>query len=53
MLHLVGNDERFKAIERGRDREDMFEEYVVELEKKVGFVLINNIDGSKTLNRYL
>ncbi|XP_021866042.1 pre-mRNA-processing protein 40A [Spinacia oleracea] len=34
VLHLVGNDERFKAIERGRDREDMFEEYVVELEKK-------------------
>ncbi|XP_021776167.1 pre-mRNA-processing protein 40A-like [Chenopodium quinoa] len=33
-LNMIGNDERFKAIERARDREDMFEEYVVELEKK-------------------
>lgn len=33
-ITMFGNDERFKAIERARDREDMFEEYVAELEKK-------------------
>lgn len=33
-INMFGNDERFKAIERARDREDMFEEYLAELEKK-------------------
>lgn len=28
-------DERFNAVERARDREDLFESYVVELRKKV------------------
>ncbi|KAK6277645.1 hypothetical protein POUND7_017968 [Theobroma cacao] len=31
---LFENDERFKAVERARDREDLFENYIVELERK-------------------
>lgn len=31
---IFGDDEHFKAIERPRDRQDMFEEYLAELEKK-------------------
>ncbi|OMO70844.1 hypothetical protein COLO4_28464 [Corchorus olitorius] len=31
---LFENDERFKAVERVRDREDLFENYIVELERK-------------------
>ncbi|XP_010691544.2 pre-mRNA-processing protein 40A isoform X1 [Beta vulgaris subsp. vulgaris] len=33
-INMFGSDERFKAIERVRDREDMFEEYLTELDKK-------------------
>lgn len=33
-VKIFSDDERFKAIERARDREDMFEEYLAELEKK-------------------
>ncbi|KAJ8447514.1 hypothetical protein Cgig2_019508 [Carnegiea gigantea] len=33
-VKIFSDDERFKAIERTRDREDMFEEYLAELEKK-------------------
>ena len=36
-VKIFSDDERFKAIERTRDREDMFEEYLAELEKKVSF----------------
>ena len=32
---LFENDERFKAVERARDKEDLFESYIVELERKV------------------
>lgn len=32
---MFENDERFKAVERARDREDLFENYIVELERKV------------------
>ncbi|KAF3447471.1 hypothetical protein FNV43_RR12657 [Rhamnella rubrinervis] len=31
---MFENDERFKAVERPRDREDLFESYIVELERK-------------------
>ncbi|GKV10405.1 hypothetical protein SLEP1_g21773 [Rubroshorea leprosula] len=31
---LFENDERFKAVERPRDREDLYESYIVELERK-------------------
>lgn len=31
---MFENDERFKAVERTRDREDLFESYMVELERK-------------------
>ncbi|CAN1775919.1 Pre-mRNA-processing protein 40A [Linum perenne] len=33
-LSLFENDERFKAVEKSRDREDLFDNYVVELERK-------------------
>lgn len=33
-IDMFSDDERFKAIERARDRQDMFEEYLDELEKK-------------------
>ncbi|CAN6682305.1 unnamed protein product [Malus baccata var. baccata] len=33
-VSMFENDERFKAVERGRDREDLYESYVVELERK-------------------
>ncbi|KAL9244749.1 hypothetical protein vseg_018484 [Gypsophila vaccaria] len=33
-LNMIGDDERFNAIERARDREDMFEEYLRELVQK-------------------
>lgn len=32
---MFENDERYKAVERARDREDLFESYIVELERKV------------------
>lgn len=34
-VNMFENDERFKAVERTRDREDLFESYMVELERKV------------------
>ncbi|KAF3644594.1 putative pre-mRNA-processing protein 40A-like isoform X2 [Capsicum annuum] len=34
-ISIFEHDERFKAIERDKDREDLFEDYVEELEKKV------------------
>lgn len=37
---MFENDERFKAIERARDREDLFESYMVELERKVRIRLL-------------
>ncbi|XP_038715339.1 pre-mRNA-processing protein 40A isoform X2 [Tripterygium wilfordii] len=33
-VSLFENDERFKAVERVRDREDLYENYLVELERK-------------------
>ncbi|PHT67135.1 hypothetical protein T459_31560 [Capsicum annuum] len=33
-ISLFEHDERFKAVERAKDREDLFEDYVEELEKK-------------------
>ncbi|XP_033137854.1 pre-mRNA-processing protein 40A isoform X3 [Brassica rapa] len=33
-LSLFENDERFKAVDRPRDREDLFDNYIVELERK-------------------
>lgn len=32
---LFENDERFKAVERAGDREDLFKNYLVDLQKKV------------------
>ncbi|KAJ4848786.1 hypothetical protein Tsubulata_025770 [Turnera subulata] len=33
-ISLFEDDERYKAVEKARDREDLFESYVVELERK-------------------
>ncbi|XP_043713830.1 pre-mRNA-processing protein 40A-like isoform X2 [Telopea speciosissima] len=33
-ISMFEDDERFKAVERARDREDLFENYLVELQKK-------------------
>ncbi|KAL5780053.1 hypothetical protein ACOSQ2_010790 [Xanthoceras sorbifolium] len=33
-VSMFENDERFKAVERVRDREDLFDNYMVELERK-------------------
>ncbi|XP_050215315.1 pre-mRNA-processing protein 40A isoform X2 [Mercurialis annua] len=33
-ISLFETDERFKAVEKARDREDLFDNYVVELERK-------------------
>ncbi|GMQ01204.1 hypothetical protein CsSME_00047922 [Camellia sinensis var. sinensis] len=33
-IAIIEDDERFKAVERAKDREDVFEDYIVELEKK-------------------
>jgi len=35
---IFENDERFKAVERDRDRRDMFESFLEELVNKVGSV---------------
>ncbi|PHT28437.1 hypothetical protein CQW23_31950 [Capsicum baccatum] len=34
VISIFEHDERFKAVERDKDREDLFEDYVEELEKK-------------------
>lgn len=33
-VSMFENDERFKAVERNRDREDIFESFIVDLERK-------------------
>ncbi|KAJ8773273.1 hypothetical protein K2173_028450 [Erythroxylum novogranatense] len=33
-VSLFENDERFKSVEKARDREDLFDNYIVELERK-------------------
>ncbi|PHT69361.1 hypothetical protein T459_28848, partial [Capsicum annuum] len=37
-ISIFEHDERFKAIERDKDREDLFEDYVEELEKKSPYI---------------
>ena len=34
---MFEDDERFKAVERAGDREDLFKNYLVDLQKKVRF----------------
>ncbi|CAH9058061.1 unnamed protein product [Cuscuta europaea] len=33
-ISILENDERYKAVERSKDREDLFQDYIQELEKK-------------------
>lgn len=35
---MFEDDERFTAVERSREREDLFEGYIAELQKKVGIL---------------
>lgn len=37
-ISIFEHDERFKAVERAKDREDLFEDYMEELEKKVNLL---------------
>lgn len=34
-ISMFEDDERFIAVERAKDREDLFEDYILELEKRV------------------
>ena len=36
-VDMFQDDDRFKAVERARDREDLFDNFMVELQKKVKF----------------
>ena len=46
---MFENDERFKAVERARDWEDLYESYIVELERKVTVFTCIFISESCTL----
>lgn len=35
-ITIFEEDERFKAVERVKDRENLYEDYIVELANKVG-----------------
>ncbi|PHT61589.1 hypothetical protein T459_34563 [Capsicum annuum] len=48
-ISIFEHDERFKAVERAKDREDFFEDYVEELEKKVKLLLQNFLEHAKAL----
>ncbi|XP_047256255.1 pre-mRNA-processing protein 40B-like [Capsicum annuum] len=48
-ISIVEHDKRFKAVERAKDREDLFEDYVEELEKKVKLLLQNFLEHAKAL----
>jgi pre-mRNA-processing factor 40 len=39
-ISLFENDERYKALERARDREDLFDSYIVDLERKVNISIL-------------
>jgi hypothetical protein len=40
-VNMFENDERFKAVERDRDRRDLFDNYLEELKNKVNFCCLN------------
>ncbi|PHT74954.1 hypothetical protein T459_22231 [Capsicum annuum] len=48
-ISIFEHDERFKAVEQAKDREDLFEDYVEELEKKVKLLLQNFLEHAKAL----
>ncbi|KAF3647276.1 hypothetical protein FXO38_18746 [Capsicum annuum] len=48
-ISIFEHDEHFKAVERAKDREDLFEDYVEELEKKVKLLLQNFLEHAKAL----
>lgn len=39
---MFEGDERFNNVEHHRDREDLFEAYIIDLEKMVKFLLIKH-----------
>ncbi|PHT69489.1 hypothetical protein T459_28976 [Capsicum annuum] len=48
-ISIFEHDECFKVVERAKDREDLFEDYVEELEKKVKLLLQNFLEHAKAL----
>ncbi|PHT39678.1 hypothetical protein CQW23_18532 [Capsicum baccatum] len=48
-ISIVTHDEHFKVVERSKDREDLFEDYVEKLEKKVKLLLQNFLEHAKAL----
>ncbi len=44
-----GKDERYKAIEKSRDRESMFNEYIIDMKKKVSLNLFLHLSGAEGL----
>ncbi|PHT74951.1 hypothetical protein T459_22228 [Capsicum annuum] len=48
-ISIFEHDECFKAVEQAKDREDLFEDYVEELEKKVKLLLQNFLEHTKAL----
>lgn len=44
-ITIFEEDERFKAVERAKDRENLFEDYLVELGNKVGFRTPTMVDS--------
>lgn len=50
---MFEDDERFSAVERARDREDLYESYMVELQKKVHVLVFVNTYKSASLAIHL
>ncbi|PHT29552.1 hypothetical protein CQW23_30843 [Capsicum baccatum] len=48
-ISIFEHDERFKAVEKDKDCEDLFEHYVEELDKKVKLLLQNILEHAKAL----
>ncbi|PHT97562.1 putative LRR receptor-like serine/threonine-protein kinase [Capsicum chinense] len=48
-ISIFEHDERFKDVERDKDCEDLFEDYVEELEKNVKLLLLNFLEHAKAL----
>ncbi|PHU09957.1 hypothetical protein BC332_21817 [Capsicum chinense] len=48
-ISIFEHDECFKAVEQAKDHEDLFEDYVEELEKKVKLLLQNFLELRKAL----
>lgn len=52
-VSVFENDERFKAVERDRDRRELFDNYLVELKNKVSSAASTAPIYSKDLHAYI